>query len=102
MNSNTNSPKKMTPSQLEGWLAIRKKCAPQKSKKAYTRKEKHKQKFEKSQDIQYNIQKVGRGTSNLFLSFEDSSPTRLVMRLINFIDKRSQVRENAEGETNSD
>ena len=43
MNSNTNSPKKMTPSQLEGWLAIRKKCAPQKSKKAYTRKEKHKQ-----------------------------------------------------------
>lgn len=34
MNSNTNSPKKMTPSQLEGWLAIRKKCAPQKSKKA--------------------------------------------------------------------
>ena len=39
MNSNTNSPKKMTPSQLEGWLAIRKKCAPQKSKKAYTRKE---------------------------------------------------------------
>ena len=51
MNSNTNSPKKMTPPQLEGWLAIRKKCAPQKSKKAYTRKEKHKQKFEKSQDI---------------------------------------------------
>lgn len=51
MNSNTNSPKKMTPSQLEGWLAIRKKCAPQKSKKAYTRKEKYKQKFEKSQDI---------------------------------------------------
>ena len=51
MNSNTNSSKKMTPSQLEGWLAIRKKCSPQKSKKAYTRKEKHKQKFEKSQDI---------------------------------------------------
>ena len=51
MNSNTNSPKKMTPSQLEGWLAIRKKCAPQKSKKTYTRKEKHKQKFEKYQDI---------------------------------------------------
>ena len=51
MNSNTNSPKKKTPSQLEGWLAIRKKCALQKSKKAYARKEKHKQKFEKSQDI---------------------------------------------------
>lgn len=51
MNSNTNLPKKMTPSQLEGWLAIRKKCTPQKSKKAYTRKEKHKQKFENSQDI---------------------------------------------------
>lgn len=32
MNSNTNSPKKMTPSQLEGWIAIRKKCVPQKSK----------------------------------------------------------------------
>jgi hypothetical protein len=32
MNSNINSPKKMTPSQLEGWVAIRKKCAPQKSK----------------------------------------------------------------------
>lgn len=51
MNSNINSPKKMAPSQLEGWLAIRKKYAPQKSKKIYTRKEKHKQKFEKSQDI---------------------------------------------------
>lgn len=46
MNSNTNLPKKMTPSQLEGWIAIRKKCVPQKSKKTYTRKEKHKQKFE--------------------------------------------------------
>lgn len=41
MNSNTNSSKKMTPFQLEGWIAIRKKCVPQKSKKAYTRKEKH-------------------------------------------------------------
>ena len=103
MNSNTNSPKKMTPSQLEGWLAIRKKCAPQKSKKTYTRKEKHKQKFEKSQDIQYNIyRKSGEELQTLFLSFEDSSPTKLVMRLINFIDKRSQVRENAEGETNSE
>ena len=103
MNSNTNSPKKMTPSQLEGWLAIRKKCAPQKSKKAYTRKEKHKQKFEKSQDIQYNIyRKSGEELQTLFLSFEDSSPTKFVMRLINFIDKRSQVRENAEGETNSE
>lgn len=51
MNSNTDSSKKMTPSQLEGWLAIRKKCAPQKFKKFYTRKEKHKQKFENSQNI---------------------------------------------------
>ena len=85
MNSNTNSPKKMTSSQLEGWLAIRKKCAPQKSKKAYTRKEKHKQKFEKSQDIQYNIyRKSGEELQTLFLSFEDSSPTKLVMRLIIF------------------
>ena len=33
MNSNTNSPKKMTPSQLEGWLAIRKKCAPRNPRK---------------------------------------------------------------------
>lgn len=48
MNSNTDSSKKMTPPQLEGQLAIRKKCVPQKSKKTYTRKEKHKQKFEKS------------------------------------------------------
>lgn len=32
MNSNTDSSKKMTPSQLEGWLAIRKKCVPQKPK----------------------------------------------------------------------
>ena len=55
MKSKTDSSKKMTPSQLEGWIAIRKKCVPQKSKKTYTRKEKHKQKFEKSQDIQYNI-----------------------------------------------
>lgn len=39
MNTNTNSFKKMTPSQLEGWLAIRKKCVSQKSKKTYTRKE---------------------------------------------------------------
>lgn len=30
---NTDSSKKMIPSQLEGWLAIRKKCIPQKSKK---------------------------------------------------------------------
>lgn len=51
MNTNTNSSKKMTPSQLEGWLAIRKKCVPQKSKKTYTHKEKHKQKFENSQNI---------------------------------------------------
>ena len=51
MNTNTNSSKKMTPSQLEGWLAIRKKCVPQKSKKTYTRKEKYKQIFEKFQDI---------------------------------------------------
>ena len=51
MNFNTDSSKKMTPSQLEGWIAIRKKCVPQKSKKSYTRKEKHKQKFENSQDI---------------------------------------------------
>lgn len=51
MNSNTDSSKKMTPSQLEGWIAIRKKCVPQKSKKIYTRKEKHKQKFENSQNI---------------------------------------------------
>ena len=81
MNSNTNSPKKMTTSQLEGWLAIRKKCAPQKSKKAYTRKEKHKQKFEKSQDIQYNIyRKSGEELQTLFLSFEDSSPTKFVIQ----------------------
>ena len=52
---NTDSSKKMAPSQLEGWIAIRKKCVPQKSKKSYTRKEKHKQKFENSQNIQYNI-----------------------------------------------
>ena len=86
MNSNTNSPKKMTPSQLEGWLAIRKKCSPQKSKKAYTRKEKHKQKFQKSQDIEYNIyRKSGEELQTLFLSFEDSSPTKLVMRLMTVI-----------------
>lgn len=48
---NTNFSKKMTSSQLKGWLVIRKKCAPQKSKKSYTRKEKHKQKFENSQNI---------------------------------------------------
>ena len=52
---NTNFSKKMTSTQLEGWIAVRKKCVSQKSKKSYTRKEKHKQKFEKSQDIQYNI-----------------------------------------------
>lgn len=51
MNSNTDSPKKMIPSQLEGWIAIRKKCVSQKSKKTYTRKEKYRQKFEKFQDI---------------------------------------------------
>lgn len=33
MNSNTNSPKKMTSFQLEGWLAIRKKCVPQNLKR---------------------------------------------------------------------
>ena len=51
MNSNTDSSKKMAPSQLEGWIAIRKKCVPKKKKKTYTRKEKHKQKFENSQNI---------------------------------------------------
>lgn len=32
---------KMTPEQLQGWIAIRKKCATFKSKKDYSRKEKH-------------------------------------------------------------
>ena len=32
---------KMTPEQLQAWIAIRKKCATFKSKKDYTRKEKH-------------------------------------------------------------
>lgn len=35
----------MAPLQLEGWLARRKKCAPMKNKKAYSRKTKHKQKI---------------------------------------------------------
>ena len=33
---------KMTPEQLQAWIAKRKKCATFKSKKDYTRKEKHK------------------------------------------------------------
>jgi hypothetical protein len=32
---------KMTPEQLQAWIAIRKKCATFKSKKDYSRKEKH-------------------------------------------------------------
>lgn len=40
------SEKKMSSSQLEGWLAIRKKCSPMKSKKQYSRKEKHKNKID--------------------------------------------------------
>lgn len=42
----SKSERKMSPSQLEGWLAIRKKCSPMKSKKQYTRKEKHKNKID--------------------------------------------------------
>ena len=45
----------MEPSQLEVWLARRKKCAPMKSKKDYTRKKKHKRKFENSEDFWYNF-----------------------------------------------
>ena len=33
---------KMTPEQLQAWIARRKKCGVHKSKKDYTRKEKHK------------------------------------------------------------
>ena len=41
----------MEPSQLEVWLARRKKCAPMKSKKDYTRKKKHNRKFENFEDF---------------------------------------------------
>ena len=41
----------MEPSQLEVWLARRKKCAPMKSKRDYTRKKKHKRKLENSEDF---------------------------------------------------
>ena len=41
-----NSTSKMTPEQLEKWLALRKKCHVHKSKKDYTRKEKHKKQYE--------------------------------------------------------
>ena len=37
---------KMTPEQLEKWLALSKKCHVHKSKKDYTRKEKHKKQYE--------------------------------------------------------
>ena len=40
-----NSTSKMTPGQLEKWLALRKKCHVHKSKKDYTRKEKHKKNY---------------------------------------------------------
>ena len=40
-----NSTSKMTPEQLEKWLALRKKCHVHKSKKDYTRKEKHKKNY---------------------------------------------------------
>ena len=40
------STSKMTPAQLESWLALRKKCHVHKSKKEYTRKEKHKKNYE--------------------------------------------------------
>ncbi len=33
---------KMTPEELQAWIAKRKKCCVHKSKKDYTRKEKHK------------------------------------------------------------
>ncbi len=41
-----NSTSKMTHEQLEKWLALRKKCHVHKSKKDYTRKEKHKKQYE--------------------------------------------------------
>lgn len=41
-----NSTSKMTPEQLEKWLALRKKCHVHKSEKDYTRKEKHKKQYE--------------------------------------------------------
>ena len=41
-----NSTSKMTPEQLEKWIALRKKCHVHKSKKDYTRKEKHKKQYE--------------------------------------------------------
>ena len=40
-----NSTSKMTPEQSEKWLALRKKCHVHKSKKDYTRKEKHKKDY---------------------------------------------------------
>lgn len=40
-----NSTSKMTPEQLEKWIALRKKCHIHKSKKDYTRKEKHKKDY---------------------------------------------------------
>ena len=40
-----NSTSKMTPEQLEKWIALRKKCHVHKSKKDYTRKEKHKKDY---------------------------------------------------------
>ena len=40
-----NSTSKMAPEQLEKWLALRKKCHVHKSKKDYTRKEKHKKDY---------------------------------------------------------
>ena len=43
-----NSTSKMTPEQLEKWLALRKKCHVHKSKKDYTRKEKHKKDYEQN------------------------------------------------------
>ena len=41
-----NSTSKMSPEQLEKWLALRKKCHVHKSKKGYNRKEKHKKQYE--------------------------------------------------------
>jgi len=37
---------KMTKEELELWLALRKKCTVHKSKKDYSRKEKHKKNYE--------------------------------------------------------
>ena len=41
-----NSTSKMTPEQLEKWLALCKKYHVHKSKKDYTRKEQHKKQYE--------------------------------------------------------